>query len=912
MSNIKKTCNMYSIFPGLKGESVEWRCNLNELYQNWCKVAHMEQNLNDKESIKRFKWSLGTLKRAGSMITRSNQILDSFRNPEETIKVITNLAHSLNEFGGPSTEILNSTDNTPLRSLKMLYNTNTFCNKTNTGRCELLVYNSVLAFFCLNKSEKEKNQLFFKLNKEILNFLEDILTNFGNKKNCNKIAEKYIKFLKKIELYEIIKSLLGNTFKTFFQKDKLTMFKNTKEKSNSLKNLKSLYSNLTYEDYKSNCIDYWINYFYNNITNEDLDVSIESIKGAQEFFERCNFLNFNLTGFHNVDNLRGRIRDKISNFKNDELLNKESILTTDILNKLNIKTCIRPRYNQKKMWDITYESLNENINTCIINSSTMGSGKSVGSMLIPHIIKKIYKGKFAYIYTSYGDHLLGQHCDVLNFRENRGLMTPGALVISGEIGPEFYFWYEGCNLPSAKDIRNISSGSGKANKNSIQKEIDKKKNSIKKNVAYSRQIHKPFVFISDIESVPKLVEQLDEDGYKTILVVDEPPLSASKYLNNPDDKIMNNIMNCLTTKVNVLIMMCATQPELRHMPKFSRYLNNQFDRIVDVTEKKIAQSTKIMFNDKLILPHNLRNDDIFYDTISSPLNYRFYSLNSTIECFKKLNFNPNQVLLEDKILSISSFQTQIQNLNFRNEELLTYDSTSQCDMESLLNQIIINKPYKTGNQILWIENIDINRFESQLGDMIYTKCTNIRNILDLAIQKYGSDIPSHILNENPYGQFLRYMLENNNFNKLEKVFNLIEKHSWRFPPMKTIKYSIIDPNITDKMLVLLLNGIGFHYLKSANYYKCVKSLRDNNLLAIYIAPLELAFGTNMVLSAVVIEPSIAQNLSPDLIRQLTGRVSRGLTENPGLILSDINIIKKFLFERSPEAELMERFFPQTL
>ena len=107
MSTLKQLCAKNSIFPGIKGEPIEWRCNLNELYQNWCKVAHLEQNLKSKESIKKFKWSLGVLKNAGAMISKSNQILDSFRNPEETIKVITNLAYSLNESGGPSTEILN-------------------------------------------------------------------------------------------------------------------------------------------------------------------------------------------------------------------------------------------------------------------------------------------------------------------------------------------------------------------------------------------------------------------------------------------------------------------------------------------------------------------------------------------------------------------------------------------------------------------------------------------------------------------------------------------------------------------------------------------------------------------------------------------------------------------------------------
>jgi hypothetical protein len=899
----------YSLFEGVKGEAVSWRNNINQLYKNWCLVANLEQQLKTKDSINKFKCSLGVLKNAGSMINKSNQILDSFRNPEETIKVITNLAYSIDENGNPSTEILNSKQNTPLRSLKTLLNIHMFTNKTNTGKCELLVYNSLLVFFCLNKNEEEKEKIFSLLYDGLNHFLELILTNFGNKKLCNKATEKLIKFLTKIDLYDHVLELLGNDSKSIIQNNEICLFKNNKEKSNNIKNLKSLFNNLDYTNYKENCIDYWINYFYNNIINTDLDKSFTAVRGGQQFIDRCKFLKISLDEYYNINNLKDRIRDKISNFSINDFKDKESILTSDILGDLGIKTCIRPRYNQKKMWDVVYDSLKNNIQTCIINSSTMGSGKSVGSMLIPHIIKKIYKEKFAYIYTSYGDHLLGQHCDVLNFRENRGLMTPGALVIYGQDGPEFYFWYEGCNLPSARDIKRISSGSGKANRNSSQRQINRKTKAKISNIGSGRQIHKPFVYISDIQSVPELVKQLQEDNYKTILVVDEPPLSASKYLSHPDDKIMNNIMKCLTTNVDILIMMCATQPELRHMPNFNAYLNNRFDRIIDVTENKIAQSSKIMFNDKVILPHYLRNDNIYYDTIRSPLNYRFYSLNDSIKCFNKSNYVPNHELLNSDVLTLSNFQTQIGNLEFTDDQLVEYDTSIDCNMETLLEQIIINKPFETGNQILWIENIDIHIFNSNIGNLIYNRCDQIIKLFDMAITKYGQNIPKHILTKNKYGQFLRWMKQNSEFHKLEKVFKLIKEYSWRFPPMKTIEYAIIDPSINDQMLILLMNGIGIHYLKSSVYYKCVKGLRDDNLLAIYIAPLELAFGTNMVLSAVVIDPQIAETLSPDLIRQLTGRVSRGLTKNPGLILSDITTIKKFLFERSPEAELMERFLP---
>jgi len=907
MSALLEFIKKNSMFEGVKGEPIEWRCNINKLHHYWSQVAHLEQQLNNKDSINKFKCSLGVLKNAGAMIKKSNQILDSFRNPEETIRVITSLAYSIDENGNPSTEILNSKQNTPLRSLKTLLNVTNFSTKTNSSKCELLIYHIILAFICLDESEDKKEKIFLELEKSIDKFLNDILTNFGNNKKCNKSCEVLIKDLEKLDLLDSVKIFIKKYWKNIEKNNKSCLFKSGKEKSNNVKNLKSLFSNLAYDDYKNNCIDYWINYFYNNINNKNITESIIAIKGAQEFIDRANFLNISLEGYHNIDNLKKRITDKIKNYSNNDFENKELILTTNILEKKNIKTCIRPRYNQKKMWDVVYDSLKNNIKTCIINSSTMGSGKSVGSMLIPHIIKKIYKDKFAYIYTSYGEHLLGQHCDVLNFRENRGLMTPGALVLHGPLGPEYYFWYEGCNLPSAKDIKKISSGSGKANKDRTQRAIDRKTKSEKKNKSSGRNIFKPFVFISDLESIPKLVEQLTNDGYKTILVVDEPPLSASKYISNPDDKIMTNIMNCLTTPVDILVMMCATQPELRHMPKFNNYLQTQFHRTVDVTENKIAQSTKIMFNDKLVLPHQLRNDNIFYDTIQSPLNYRFYSLNNIIDCFNEDHKKIINNIDSNEILSISSFQKSVSNIEFTDKQLINYEG--ECNINNLLDQIILNKPFKTGNQILWIENIDTQVFNTEIGDLIYEKCSLISKAINIALKKYGSEIYSHNLNENPLGYFLRWMKQENKFNKLEKLFEKIKEISWRMPPLKTIEYAIIDPNITDKMLVLLMNGIGIQYMKSRTYYNCVKSLRDDNLLAMYVAPLEFAFGTNMVLSAVVIDPQIAANLSPDLIRQLTGRVSRGLTKNPGLILTDITTVNKFLFERSPEAELMERFIP---
>ena len=65
---------------------------------------------------------------------------------------------------------------------------------------------------------------------------------------------------------------------------------------------------------------------------------------------------------------------------------------------------------------------------------------------------------------------------------------------------------------------------------------------ISSNISSGRQIHKPFVFISDLKSIPKLVQQLQEDDYKTILVVDEPPLSASKHLSENNPQIILSVV----------------------------------------------------------------------------------------------------------------------------------------------------------------------------------------------------------------------------------------------------------------------------------------------------------------------------------------------------------------------------------
>ena len=280
MSSLLEFIKKNSLFEGVKGEPIDWRCNINQLYQNWCKVANLEQNLRDKESVYKFKCSLGVLKNAGSMINKSNQILDSFRNPEETVRVITDLAYSLDENGNPSTQVLNSKQNTPLRSLKTLLNISSFTNKTNTGKCELLVYNTVLALFCINIKEKERESLFEKIFEKISNFLDNILQNFGNKKQCNQHTDKLIKSLNELEnLLDSIKELLGTDTRLIFNnKNKSCLFKNTKEKVNNIKNLKSLFLNMSFNDYKKNCTDYWINYFYNNINDEDFNISLSALK----------------------------------------------------------------------------------------------------------------------------------------------------------------------------------------------------------------------------------------------------------------------------------------------------------------------------------------------------------------------------------------------------------------------------------------------------------------------------------------------------------------------------------------------------------------------------------------------------------------------------------------------------------
>ena len=83
-----------SLFEGEKGAATQWRSDINKLYNNWLKVGALESQLKSKDSINQYKCSIGVLKNAGLMINKSNQILDSFRNPEETIRVITTLAHS--------------------------------------------------------------------------------------------------------------------------------------------------------------------------------------------------------------------------------------------------------------------------------------------------------------------------------------------------------------------------------------------------------------------------------------------------------------------------------------------------------------------------------------------------------------------------------------------------------------------------------------------------------------------------------------------------------------------------------------------------------------------------------------------------------------------------------------------------
>ena len=184
-----------SLFEGEKGVATQWRSDINKLYNNWLKVGALESQLKSKDSINQYKCSIGVLKNAGLMINKSNQILDSFRNPEETIRVITTLAHSINGDGSPSIEILNSKDNTTLRSLKSLLNMDNISYQNNISKCESLVYYIILSLFITNtKEDEEKTKKYFnKIIDKTNTFLSTCLENFGNKKKCNQALEKLFK-----------------------------------------------------------------------------------------------------------------------------------------------------------------------------------------------------------------------------------------------------------------------------------------------------------------------------------------------------------------------------------------------------------------------------------------------------------------------------------------------------------------------------------------------------------------------------------------------------------------------------------------------------------------------------------------------------------------------------------------------
>ena len=119
---------------------------------------------------------------------------------------------------------------------------------------------------------------------------------------------------------------------------------------------------------------------------------------------------------------------------------------------------------------------------------------------------------------------------------------------------------------------------------------------------------------------------------------------------------------------------------------------------------------------------------------------------------KKYNISDH---LQSDIISISDFQTKIQNLKFTKDDLKEITKI-ETNLSSLINQIIINKPFKTGNQILWIENIDINNFNSNTGDEIFKICQELINIIELSFKKYGGNIPKHMLIKNKYTTYLRY------------------------------------------------------------------------------------------------------------------------------------------------------------
>ena len=111
----------------------------------------------------------------------------------------------------------------------------------------------------------------------------------------------------------------------------------------------------------------------------------------------------------------------------------------------------------------------------------------------------------------------------------------------------------------------------------------------------------------------------------------------------------------------------------------------------------------------------------------------------------------------------------------------------ETNLSSLINQIIINKPFKTGNQILWIENIDINNFDSNTGDEIFKNCQELINIIELSFKKYGGDIPKHMLIKNKYTTYLRHLKEEKG-KILDNLYSELKKASWRIPIESMFKY----------------------------------------------------------------------------------------------------------------------------
>ena len=100
----------------------------------------------------------------------------------------------------------------------------------------------------------------------------------------------------------------------------------------------------------------------------------------------------------------------------------------------------------------------------------------------------------------------------------------------------------------------------------------------------------------------------------------------------------------------------------------------------------------------------------------------------------------------------------------------------------------------------------------------------------------------------------------------------------------------------EKLLVLLMWGVGFTDLGSGYYRKAVGRMLQKGELGLLVAPIEYAFGVNIPLTGLVVEDSSVVDLPPSALRQLAGRVSRGFTLTPGKIISSPHVAKRIWFD----------------